>query len=753
MQERNLSIQQAQIQALKDVRTFENKLLQQNSTDQTLCQEIVYESNRSSSDWLLDLKKEMLYLPGSNKALVQDIKQKRYYRSFDHQGAILAMEITSDGKTLITAGNHIKIWNLETGKLKLQITSKPWKIKSMILSSDNRFLLTNDSFYGFTLWDIQSGKQIISKPAIIPLSTENGRCFAISPDNSRIAISSKNTIEIIDFQTGKLLEKKNIDFFAGISNPIVFHPNGQTLICSSFMHPEICILDQQLNLIWKSSIGESRFGTTKLRIDPSGENLIVINNYTCLRLWNLSQKTWKGIDGDWADARFTNDEQCFYAHGHNTNIKVWDLETAQLLRTIELGSLNSPYDLAHRPNSNSIIQSLPDKSFRFCQLDSATLSQKYTAAHQYFIRYEFSPSGRYFISSDSLVIRIWDYAQKKCIRKFSTHWINQFRTFSPKENLIAYSVTNDVFVRELQSGSLIFELNGIKDLKGLSFDKTEKILFTAEGTEDRRIRGWNIATSTCCCNFTLGRWSESTNNTNTIRFSDRILFDSKNNRCITSDEDLRLRLWDLSNGKCISTFSAHRAKPRAMEFHPNEQFFVSADEENHILIWDLQTGNQIGEIKDYPPYTYSNWVLSVHFSSDGKVVFLYNQDKNIRFHDFQTGELLGCLNTLNDGWLWTTPSDKYAENGWIYTNRLDLVSFTAFRKDHPDDVEYLSDDDERVVNFLRLYNDKEMVLTRIFDQQRYLELAETRNNTKLTCKKMLSKEIEIKLLRADNRSH
>lgn len=49
-----------------------------------------------------------------------------------------------------------------------------------------------------------------------------------------------------------------------------------------------------------------------------------------------------------------------------------------------------------------------------------------------------------------------------------------------------------------------------------------------------------------------------------------------------------LKFWNLSESKCISTQTGHRASIRTIDFHPYGNFLASGSLDTNIKIWDLR---------------------------------------------------------------------------------------------------------------------------------------------------------------------
>ncbi len=80
----------------------------------------------------------------------------------DHPYAVRAIAISSDGKTLVSAGDDqtLKVWNLETGKPLRTIALDEFDgiVRSLIISPDGQRLGTVTNHNTIQLWNVQTGQ-------------------------------------------------------------------------------------------------------------------------------------------------------------------------------------------------------------------------------------------------------------------------------------------------------------------------------------------------------------------------------------------------------------------------------------------------------------------------------------------------------------------------------------------------------------------------------------------------------------------
>ena len=123
----------------------------------------------------------------------------------------------------------IRLWDLETEKLKINLTGHSSKVRSLLFSQDGKHLASVHDNNSIILWDIQKGKI----EANIAEHSKYLSCAAFSPDSKTLATGSiDKTIRLWDVKSGK--QKATLHGHTlGISK-LSFSPDGETLASVSY---------------------------------------------------------------------------------------------------------------------------------------------------------------------------------------------------------------------------------------------------------------------------------------------------------------------------------------------------------------------------------------------------------------------------------------------------------------------------------------------------------------------------------------
>lgn len=207
----------------------------------------------------------------------------------------------------------IRLWDMDTGTCKANLTTENlYNIKSVHLSSDNRTLIsvsenTSNGYYRDSndlihLWDVDTGAckstftEGLGDIKSVLLSSDNRMLISVSEDNGDRHSSSKDdTIHFWDVETGKC--KRTFTEVLGEVMSIDFVPGDRTLISVSRankIEEAPCVIVH----LWDVETGERKpdpIGNINCAVvSPDGSTLASGNDEGTILLWSISEYTRRG---------------------------------------------------------------------------------------------------------------------------------------------------------------------------------------------------------------------------------------------------------------------------------------------------------------------------------------------------------------------------------------------------------------------------------------------------------------------------
>jgi WD40 repeat protein len=247
----------------------------------------------------------------------------------------LASAFSGDGQPLAlakTADMKVKVLRVPSGEelSTLDISAKDFQFA--VFSPDAERVATCGSGPLVTIWDVRSGKRILSLAAKI----DYVYTVAFSPDGKQLAlVYDDRTVKFWDTTTGQELSSLKADILCRLSYRIAFSPDG-TSIAAACANGDI--------ILWNINSGRSVvFGrdnstVSTMAFSRDGSNLVTGGWETTVKLWDV--KTRKKlmdlgqVDLLYCGATFSPDGKRLITGSTEGTVKIWDVLTGQELMTL-----------------------------------------------------------------------------------------------------------------------------------------------------------------------------------------------------------------------------------------------------------------------------------------------------------------------------------------------------------------------------------------------------------------------------------
>jgi len=323
-------------------------------------------------------------------------------------------------------------------------------------------------------------------------------------------------------------------------------------------------------------------------------------------------------------ANFSLDGKYIVSASDDNNIKLWDVATGKVIRTIS-GHTEAVKSAVFSPDNKYIVSSSRDDTNKLWE--TATGKEIKTFREYNFIPNSaiFSGDGKFIISpSTDRRIKMWDPATGKEIRIFKGHKGKVVAVDLSSDNKYLISASGDSTIRLWNSftGEELLVFRGHQGMvNSVAFAPDDK--FFASASDDNTVKLWDVTTGKELKTFLSQSIKKKTPKQETsVAFSPdgkQVVSISKN-----GNYEASIRIWDVDTGKENSNIQ-HDYTQNSAIFSPDGKFILLSYY-NHIGLVDISSGK---EIKTFGGNDES--INSAGISKDGKNIAIIEKLNNLGF--------------------------------------------------------------------------------------------------------------------------
>jgi WD40 repeat protein len=504
----------------------------------------------------------------------------------------------------------------------------PSSISIVSFSSDGKYLLTVDSRKiieggSVKIWDAATGRELktlinVNSPSYIQdaIYSPNGQlCLVITNSNTN-GRPDNGTIRLVNIEKGNTVTR-----FRGHTGRItgaVFSPDGGRVASCS----------EKIIRIWDAASGqEIRSIDTATNINtvawaPNGTNIASGSADGIIKTWDTGTgrelKTlakYQDKDGNRLitpsikNLTYSPDGHRIAAYMGNFFSSMIVTVDTQMGGELTRISSNSGDSVVYSPDGQSILGDgvLFDagtgrqiRQFSSGKVSAAAISRD---------------GRRVAIGDDNGIIKIFNFATGRELLDIRGHTApsNEI-SYSPDGNYIAAAFDTTILIWDTKRGQIINKLTGHGgDKKNRNRDPIIKIAWSQNG---------------------------------------RLL--------ASSGMDQTVKVWDVSNGRCLFTFTelgpadSETEFVQSLGFSPDGKYLVTANNEKSIRLWDAATGRAIR----YMAGELSHPVTTVFFSKDGRQLITGGEGYHMKTWNVDNGRLFREMQTFGSDYLALSPDGK-----------------------------------------------------------------------------------------------
>ncbi|MFZ4590379.1 MAG: protein kinase domain-containing protein [Ignavibacteria bacterium] len=308
----------------------------------TLIEELASNSEYSRNSELLALKYNIALKLGFR---IKNIRNGWLRKTLiGHNESVKSVNISSDNKYIVSCGwnKNIKLWDLMNGELIKEFLGHTAAVRSVCFSPDDQYILSGSFDNTIRLWDVSTGKEIREFDG-----SSNVNSIKFSPDGKfALSGSDDRTVRLWNVATGKLINK-----FAGHTGSVYsvcFSPDGRYALSGGG--------DKTVRL-WNIATGKEfmRFEghtdiVTSVCFAPDGRFILSGSYDDTIRLWNAKLgindticlfdiepgKQLKKFDGHnhfVSTVCFSSDGKFILSGSWDKMIKLWEIRTGLEIRS------------------------------------------------------------------------------------------------------------------------------------------------------------------------------------------------------------------------------------------------------------------------------------------------------------------------------------------------------------------------------------------------------------------------------------
>ncbi|KAF7510585.1 hypothetical protein GJ744_006197 [Endocarpon pusillum] len=354
--------------------------------------------------------------------------------------------------------------------------------------------------------------------------------------------------------------------------------------------------------------------------------------------WGACLQTLQGHRQRVVLVTFSQDSTRLASVSLDQTIKVWDASSGDCLLTLECN--RSIQSVAFSHTSAELVSVSDDGTIQVWNVSSGECLQMLKVrSGSSLVSVAFSHDlTRFGSASQDRSVQVWDVSSGKCLRTLKGYCDSDRPvTFSYDSTKIASTLQDStVKVWDIRRSQCLLTLNGhgdhVVESVFFSHDSTQLASTSrdrrrqARGLYDRTIRVWDLSSGECLHTFTgFGRVLS-------------VVFLNTLKQLVLTDHGVTVKVWDTSNGKCLQALKGHRDWISSMALSRNlNPIQVALASEETVKIWNIESGKCLQTL-----WSRGSSVNSIAFSND--VIHLASASENtVKVWNIDSGE---CLQTL-----------------------------------------------------------------------------------------------------------
>ena len=494
-----------------------------------------------------------------------------------HTNVVHSTAYSPDGKTIVSGGrdNTIRLWNANDGALLNTLEGHMDDVNSTAYSPDGKTIVSGSDDGTARIWDAESGALL----RVLEEHADDVNSTAYSPDGKTIVSGSDDgTARIWDAESGALLhilEKENKTDSAKVRS-VAYSMDGRLIASGGIFFKTIEIGMWYANGSPRSPF-RSNTSPNYVAFSPDGHNL-ASGNPSGIYIWNIEIgeriHTISGHDSDVDYAMFTPDGTGIAAADWSEPLRVWDLETGELLKSVRNAEGSSG---AFSPDGR-LAAAAHGREMRIIDVETDSVIHTLKGHAHNIEALTFSPDSKAIASvSADKTIRIWDAATGAPLKTLEGHasYVHSAAYSPDSKAIVSASADKTIRIWDAATGAPLKTLEGHTDfVYSAAYSPDGKAIVSASA--DKTVRIWDAATGAPL--KTLEGHTD---------FVLSAAYSPDGNTVASGSRDNTVRIWDAAAGALLKTLEGHTRRVKWVGYSPDGKTLASASMDGTVLIWDV----------------------------------------------------------------------------------------------------------------------------------------------------------------------